>query len=266
MRQSTDRPETRTALVRRPGPLLTEGLLTHIEREPVDSALAMVQWEAYVAALHNAGWSTTEVPPADDCPDAVFIEDPVVVFGGLAVLCRSGAPSRRPEPEAVAPVLEDLGYALGRIEDPGTIDGGDVLKVGRTAYVGLTERTNAEGVRQLAALVEPHGYTVVAVPTTKVLHLKSAVTALPDGTVIGYPPLVDDRDAFASFLAVPEESGSHVVLLGENRLLISAGAPRTADLLASMGYTPVPVEVSEFEKLEGCVTCLSVRLRHLPPR
>ena len=148
--------------------------------------------------------------------------------------------------------------------EPGTIDGGDVLKVGTTAYVGLTDRTNAEGIRQLAAFAGPAGFDVVAVPTTKVLHLKSAVTALPDGTVIGYPPLVDDPDAFASFLPVPEEPGSHVVLLGDDRLLISAAAPQTAELLRERGYVPVPVDVSEFEKLEGCVTCLSVRLRQLP--
>jgi dimethylargininase len=258
---TTSGAEGRTALVRRPGPRLTEGLVTHIEREPVDADLAGKQWEGYVSALRDHGWDVVEVPPADDCPDAVFIEDPVVVFGRLAVLCRSGAPSRRPETDAVGPLLADLGWTVARILEPGTIDGGDVLKVGTTAYVGLTDRTNAEGIRQLAALVGPVGYEVVAIPTTKVLHLKSAVTALPDGTVIGYPPLVDAPSSFPSFLAVPEEAGSHVVDLVEGRLLISAGAPRTAELLTTRGWTPVPVEVSEFEKLEGCVSCLSVRLR-----
>ena len=212
----------------------------------------------------EAGWSIVEVPPADDCPDAVFIEDPVVVFGSLAVLCRSGATTRRPEPAAVGPLLAGFGYTVEQIVEPGTIDGGDVLKVGTTAYVGLTDRTNAEGIRQLAAFAATAGFDVVAVPTTKVLHLKSAVTALPDGTVIGYPPLVDDPGAFPSFLPVPEEPGSHVVLLGDDRLLISSAAPRTAELLRARGYVPVPVDVSEFEKLEGCVTCLSVRLRRRP--
>jgi dimethylargininase len=94
-----------------------------------------------------------------------------------------------------------------------------------------------------------------------VLHLKSAVTALPDGTVIGYEPLVDDPAAFESYLTVPEEAGSHVVLLGEDRLLMAASAPKSAELFRELGYTPVVVDISEFEKLEGCVTCLSVRLR-----
>jgi len=104
---------------------------------------------------------------------------------------------------------------------------------------------------------------VVPVPVTKVLHLKSAVTALPDGTVVGHPPVVDDPLVFGRFLAVPEESGGHVVLLGGGKLLMAADAPRTAELYADLGYEPVLVDVSEFQKLEGCVTCLSVRLRHL---
>lgn len=255
---------TRSALVRRPGPLLVDGLLTHIERIPVDAARAHLQWAAYVDTLCKAGWDTIEVPAADDCADAVFIEDPVVVFGHLAVLCRSGAKSRQPETLLVEPVLKVLGYQVERIQHPGTLDGGDVLKVGKTVYVGLTLRSNTQGVNQLAGFLTPHGYSVVGVPTTKVLHLKSAVTALPDGTIIGYAPLVDDPMVFANFMEVLEEPGAHVVLLGEGRLLMSTSAPKTAALFREMGYTPVLVDISEFEKLEGCVTCLSVRLRDLP--
>jgi dimethylargininase len=102
---------------------------------------------------------------------------------------------------------------------------------------------------------------VVAVPLTKALHLKSAVTALPDGTVIGYAPVVDDPSVFGDFLAVPEEPGAHVVLLGDGKLLMSSRAPETAKVMRTRGYDPVLVDIGEFEKLEGCVTCLSVRLR-----
>jgi dimethylargininase len=256
-------PDRRLALVRRPGPLLEHGLVTHIDRLAVDVPLAHAQWETYRATLERCGWPTLEVQPADDCPDAVFVEDPVVVFGREAVLARSGAPSRRRETDALATLLVDLGCAVSSIVEPGTLDGGDVLKVGKTVYVGLTDRTNADGIRQLASLVEPQGIEVVTVPTTKVLHLKSAVTALPDGTVIGYPPLVDDLAAFPSFMGMPEEAGAHVVLLDERRLLMSSAAPRSADLLSARGLEPVLVDISEFEKLEGCVTCLSVRLRSL---
>lgn len=245
------------ALVRRPGPLLAEGLVTHIERHDIDAALAARQWRSYADTLAAAGWRVVEVAPADDCPDAVFVEDPVVVYGRTAVLARSGAPARRAETEGVADAL--AGYDIRRIEEPGTLDGGDVLKIGDTIYVGRGGRTNDDGIRQLAGHFP--GATVVPVPVTKVLHLKSAVTALPDGTVIGYPPLVDDPSAFPRFLAVPEESGAHVVLLGDDQVLMAASAPATAALLEARGLRPIPVDISEFEKLEGCVTCLSVRLR-----
>jgi dimethylargininase len=128
-------------------------------------------------------------------------------------------------------------------------------------YAGQGGRTNDEGIRQLRQALAPLGAEVRAVPVQKVLHLKSAVTALPDGTVIGYEPLVDDPQAFESFRPMPEEAGSHVVLLGDDRLLMAASAPESARLLERLGYKPVVVDISEFEKLEGCVTCLSVRLR-----
>lgn len=252
------------ALIRPPSPRLAEGLVTHIEREAVDVDLARKQWEGYVATLEEHGWETVPVPAADDCPDGVFIEDPVLVYRSVAVLARPGALSRRPEVEAVEPVIAGLGYAIARITDPGTLDAGDVLKVGDTLYVGRGGRTNPEGVRQLRAVLEPLGATVVAVPVEKVLHLKSAVTALPDGTVIGYPPLVDNPSVFDRFLPVPEESGSHVVDLGDGHLLMAADCPHSAALFTDLGYEPVVVDISEFEKLEGCVTCLSVRLRAAP--
>jgi len=254
---------SRIALVRRPGPRLAEGIVTHIERTPVDYPRALEQWQAYVDAMRQHGWETVEVPPADDCPDAVFVEDTMVVFRNVAVLARPGADSRRPEVVDAEKAVAALGCSVNAVRAPGTLDGGDVLKVGDTVYVGRGGRTNAEGVRQLRAILEPLGASVVAVPVTKVLHLKSAVTALPDGSVIGYPPLVDDTAVYPRFVPVPEEPGSHVVLLGGDRLLLSSAAPRTAELLADLGYTPVPVDIGEFEKLEGCVTCLSVRIRHL---
>jgi dimethylargininase len=235
--------------------------VTHVERSPIDLQLATRQWAAYVAAIESAGWDLREVPPADDCPDAVFVEDAIVVFRNVAVITRPGAESRRGEIIEVEKVVEDLGLSINRIDAPGTLDGGDVLKVGDTVYVGRGGRTNGEGIRQLRSILSPLGAKVVAVPTTKVLHLKSAVTALPDGTVIGFPPIVDEPSAFDRFLPVPEESGSHVVLLGGDRLLMAADCPRTAELLEGLGYQPVAVDISEFQKLEGCVTCLSVRVR-----
>jgi dimethylargininase len=241
--------------------LLADGLVTHIARRPVDVDLAQRQWQSYVDALQHAGWVTVEVAPADDCPDGVFVEDAMVVAGRLAVRTRPGAAQRRQEVDSVAAATSSLGLAMRSIEAPGTLDGGDVLKVGRTAYVGRGGRTDDDGMDQLAALLAPEGWRVVPVDVTKALHLKSVVTALPDGTVVGDPRLVDDPSVFPDFLAVPEESGAHVMVLGQRQLLMASDAPETAALFRARGYEPVCVDISEFQKLEGCVTCLSVRVR-----
>jgi dimethylargininase len=235
--------------------------LTHLERRPVDVGLAQRQWEGYVAALVGEGWGIVEVPPADDCPDSVFVEDTAVVYGGLAVITRPGAEKRRPETARTEETLRGLGYRIARIEEPGTLDGGDVLKHDGRVWVGLSSRTNRAGLEQLTTLLEPRGAQVRGVAVRRVLHLKSAVTALPDGTMIGHEPLVDDPTEWPHFLSVPEEAGAHVVLLGGDAVLMSAGAPRSRALFEERGLRVVTVDISEFEKLEGCVTCLSVRLR-----
>lgn len=249
------------ALVRRPSPRLADGLLTHLARRPVDVSLALQQWHGYVDILSYNGVEVTEVEPADDYPDAVFVEDTAVVCDDLAVITRPGAPQRRAETVGTRAALAAAGYRIADISAPATLDGGDVLKVEDTVYVGLTARTNLEGVQQLRDLSAPLGKKVVEVRVTKALHLKSAVTALPDGTIIGYLPAVDDPSVFPSFHAVPEEGGSHVVLLGDDRILMASSAPRSAKEFKAMGYRPQIVDVGEFEKMEGCVTCLSIRLR-----
>lgn len=252
----------RVALVRRPDPTLADGLLTHKQRQAVDVELAARQWAGYCAALADAGWQVVEVEPAPGHADSVFVEDTVVMFGDLAVLTRPGAPERRGEVAGTARMLRTLeGIEVAEIAEPGTLEGGDVLKVGRTVYVGTSSRTNAEGIRQLRALLAPRGRTVIAVPLSKALHLKSAVTALPDGTVIGYEPIVDAPGLFPHFLPVPEEDGLAVVVLSPDTLLMSDAAPASAALLRSLGYRVVTVDIGEFVKLEGCVTCLSVRVR-----
>ncbi|MGW2091261.1 dimethylargininase [Promicromonospora sukumoe] len=264
-------PAHRTLLVRPPSPALADGELTHLERVPVDPALAARQWSRYVDVFRDLGWAVRELPAADAHPDGVFVEDAVVVFDGpggaageddgLVVLTRPGALSRRGEIESMRPEAVATGREVAEIAAPGTLEGGDILKVGGTVYVGRTARTNAEGAAQLRALLEPRGWRVVEVPVTRALHLKSAVTALPDGTVIGYPPLVDDPSVFESFLPVPEAEGTAVVVLDPATVLLSESAPATAELLRGRGLTVHTTPVTEFEKLEGCVTCLSVRVR-----
>lgn len=247
--------------VRRPSSRLAEGELTHLDRVPVDAALALAQWRAYVEVFASRGWEVIEIDPADDQPDGVFVEDAVVMFDRLAVLCRAGAVSRRGETESVRAAVAASGIEIAEIDEPGTLDGGDVLKVGRTVYVGASSRTNAAGIAQLRELLAPRGWEVREIPVTKVLHLKSGVTALPDGTVVGFEPLIDDASLFPVFAGVPEEHGTAVVVLDDETVLLSADAPATAAEHRSRGLEVVTVDVSEFEKLEGCVTCLSVRVR-----
>ena len=253
-------PERPYALVRRPAETLADGIVTFIDRQPLDLALAKRQWDNYVAALNRNGWPTVVLDADDSMPDCVFIEDTVVMFGDLAVITNPLRSTRNPEIVAVQRSIDELGFDTAAITE-GNLDGGDVLKVGTQIYVGLTGTTTAPAIEQLAQILAPRGYTVNAVPVTKALHLKSAITALPDGTVIGYEPIVDDPSMFSKFLAVPEERGSHVVILADDLLLMSSGAPRTAELLVDRGYRLETVDISEYEKLEGCVTCLSVRVR-----
>ncbi len=226
----------------------------------MDVARAVQQWSASVEALREAGWGIVEVPPADECPDSVFVEDTVVVFRDLAVLARPGAERRRGETAGAEAAVRALGLRVARITAPGTLDGGDVLQVGDTVYVGQSGRTNAEGARQLAAHLEPLGAAVVPVPIRRALHLKTALTALPDGTLIGYAPWLDDVSRLAPLVSMPEPGGANVVLLGGERVLLAAGCAASEAVLRRRGLQPVTVDLSELEKLEGGVTCLSVRL------
>ena len=248
----------RVALVRRPSSRMAEGIVTFGAREPVDGELAARQHEEYVQALAGAGWRIREVAPADELPDSAFVEDTVVVAGDLAVLARPGAAERRAEVAGTEDAVRDLGLEVARIEEPGMLDGGDVLTVGRTLYVGRGGRTDDEGIRQIEKLVAPRGFEVVTVPLRDVLHLKSAITALPDGTIVAADPSLIDTSPLPELRPVPEEAGSHVVPLGGDTVLMAASAPRTAELFTGLGLDVIAVDIGEFEKMEGCVTCLSV--------
>jgi dimethylargininase len=246
------------ALVRRPSSRMADGITTHIERVPADAGLAARQHAAYAEAVAGAGWTVREVAVADDLPDCAFVEDTVVVFDDLAVLTRPGAAERRAEVAGADEAVRALGLEVARIEEPGTLDGGDVLQAGRTVYVGRGGRTNGEGIRQLRRLAATRGRTVVPVALHAVLHLKSAVTVLPDGTFIAADPSLFDAAVFPTMRVVPEEGGAHVILLGGGTILMAASAPRSAAMLDDLGFDVISVDIGEFEKREGCVTCLSV--------
>src|SRR4051794_27164321 len=199
--------EQRIALVRRPSSRIADGIVTHIDRTPVDAEAAAAQHAAYVTALADAGWTIREVEPADELADSAFVEDTMVVCDGLAVLARPGAPERRAEVAGAEAAVRELGLDVARIEEPGVLDGGDVLQVGTTVYVGRGGRTNGDGIRQLRRHLAERGRTVVPVPLRAVLHLKSAITALPDGTLIANDPALIDTSALPTLRPVPEEGG-----------------------------------------------------------
>ncbi|ROO83657.1 dimethylargininase [Actinocorallia herbida] len=245
----------RTALVRAPGPRLAEGLVTHLTRAPVDLGLARAQHDAYVAALADAGFAIRYVEPADDCPDAVFVEDTAIVSGGRAILASPGAPERRPEVAGTERALRDLGLEIHALGEGCTLDGGDVLLAGDTWYVGRSGRTDDEALCRFAPLMP--GRRVVGVKVGGVLHLKTAMTALPDGSLIGSPEHVDTA-GLPGLLVAPEPAGARVLVLGDEQVMVAASAPRTAARLRADGWRVTVLDIGQFEALEGSVTCLSI--------
>lgn len=254
------------AIVRRPSPRLADCELTHRERVPIDVDRARHQHEAYVELLGGLGAEITWLEPADEHPDGVFVEDTAVVVPPVAVLTRPGAASRRGEVATMRPELARDGRPVVDLLPPARLDGGDVVLVGLTLYVGVTERTDDEGRHQLTDAVRPHGYQVVPVAVSGVLHLKSALAALPDGTFVARRDHVDPAAlGHAIILDAPEPTGADVLAMGE-ALVISASAPRTAAAVADLGWTVHLVDIGEFEKAEAGVTCLSVLDARLAPQ
>ena len=245
------------ALMRRPGPGRPQDMAAHGGRVEVDPVLAARQYTIYQEVLASAGWRVFEVDPAPEYPDSVFVEDPVVVCGDLAVLTRPGVFERHGEALGVEAAVRRLGLGVERIGGPGTLEGGDVLQVGSTVYVGLGGRTDEAGAAALERLLEPLGRTVRRVRLEGALHVKSAVTALGDGTLIGVEELVD-AGALPPLHRPAEAVGASVLPLGGRDVLISAAARGTAHELAGRGWRVLPVDISEFEKAGACVTCLSV--------
>lgn len=235
--------------------------LTFLSREPIDIERARVQHAAYRAALAAAGADVVLLPALDHLPDSVFVEDTVIVLDSVAIMSTMGAASRRPETAAMAPVLRRY-RTVQTLVEPATLDGGDVMHVGTTLYVGQTARTNQAAVAQLTRILGPAGYRVVGVPLTKCLHLKSACTALGSDQVLINPEWVDPG-LFAGLrvqtVDPAEPFGANALPVG-GVLIMPASAPRTRGRLAQAGFAPIAVDISEFEKAEAAATCLSIIL------
>jgi dimethylargininase len=247
------------ALTRKPSPLIEQGERTHIGRDAIDFALALRQHDAYRAALASCGLDVKRLDDADAFADGVFIEDTAIVLPEIAVMTRPGAASRRSEVRGVATALADYRRIVA-IESPGTLDGGDVVVVGKRILVGRSERTSARGIASLQALTLEHGYVVSSVGMHGCLHLKSGCTALPDGRLLVNPAWIDVADiSDFDLLAIPErEPWAGDVAIANGRVVSASAHPRTRELLEGEGFSVVPVDVSEFAKAEGGVTCLSV--------
>ncbi len=247
------------AITNVPSPLLHLGLRTFAEDAALDHERALREHEGYRAALERCGCRVTSLEVNRDHPDSVFVEDTALVLDEVAVMMSPGAPSRRDEPRAIESALRQF-RPIERIQAPATIDGGDIVRCGRRLYVGQSQRTNEAGISALSEVVQPYGYDVVGIPVFGCLHLKSGCSTLPDGRFlvnanwIDVSPLGSDR-----LVPVPadEEWAGDVLVIGE-RIIVSDAFPDTCDLLSGLGWEIVPVDVSEFAKVDGGVTCLSL--------
>jgi dimethylargininase len=234
--------------------------LTHVARVPIDVERARAQHDAYEWALVELGCTVRRIDAAPDLPDAVFIEDTAVIFPEGAVITRPGAETRQPETTAVRDALRRFGMPMRDIAEPATLDGGDVLLIGRQVFIGSSTRTDATAVDQMRRFLRPLGYTVRVVPVEGCLHLKSAVTAVAPDTVLINCAWVP-ADAFTGLEVIdvdPDEpAGANALLVGDV-LVYAAGFPKTRARLEAKGLRVRVVDVDELAKAEGGVTCCSL--------
>ena len=256
------KPPTLIALLREVSPRMVECELTHQERVVIDAARAREQHANYAKCLAALGCDVRLITPTPELPDSVFVEDTAVVLDEIAVVTRPGAESRRAESASVCVALRSY-RPVRFLEAPATLDGGDVLRVGRTFYVGRSSRSNAEGVRQLAAAIEPHGYVVKSVTVNGCLHLKTAATCVAEGVLLLNPRWVDGREFGEMELIevdASEPSAANALRVSES-VIYPAAFPNTRARLEQRALDVRVVDLSEFAKAEGGVTCCSLILR-----
>lgn len=252
------------ALTRGVSPSIDRCELTHIGREPIDLRRAVAQHEDYCDRLEGLGLEVLRVPADPACPDCCFVEDTAIVLDEVAVLTPLGTAARRAESPAIEAALSRH-RAVRRIQLPATIEGGDVMRIGRRIFVGLSTRTNAAGIDALRSIAAPFGYEVIPVSVTGCLHLKSAVTPLDDEGVLANPAWFDTAPlAGLKIVAVADdEPGAANVLTVRGHTWAHAGFPRTIERLEGLGFRVTRVDISEFLKAEAALTCKSVLFRRM---
>ena len=247
------------AYVRALSPHIARCELSFLQRDPIDPGLAQRQHQGYLAALGELGCELKHLPPLPEHPDAVFVEDTAVIVPELTVITRPGVDSRRDEVDSVAATLAG-DTRLARVREPGTLEGGDVLRIGHALYAGLSGRTNADGVAQLGSALAPSGYSVQGVTLTGCLHLKSAVTFIPPATVLVNPDWID-AGLFRACRVIsvdPQEPFGANTLTVNGVTLVSSLYPRTRARLESAGIATRALEVGELHKAEAALTCMSL--------
>ncbi|MCB9838771.1 MAG: dimethylargininase [Phycisphaeraceae bacterium] len=255
------------AITRPPTPSIADCQLTHMDREPIDVARAIEQHRAYRELLAELGAEVITLDPLPEHPDAVFVEDAVIMLDEVAVLCRMGAPTRRNETGALEPVIAAYRQAH-RMTAPATLEGGDVILAGRTLFVGRSTRTNDEGADQLRAFTEPLGYRVVQVGVHGCLHLSTGASSLGDGVILANPEWVD-AGAFEGCRVIPVEPGDPWAAntMNVNGVIVLPDSSKpTADKLRRMGYRVRTVDISELMKAEGSLTCMRQLFQRKPLR
>jgi dimethylargininase len=250
------------AITRLVSPAIDQCELTHLERVPIDLERARLQHHAYEEALRGLGVEVHSLPEEPDLPDSVFVEDTAIVLDECALLTRPGADSRRPETESIARALAPS-RSLFTVQAPGTLDGGDVLAVGKTIFVGLSSRSNQAAIDQIQAFLAPYGYTIKGVQVTGCLHLKSAVTQVRADTLLVNPAWIDKVNfPGMKFIEIdPSEQYAANALMVGGTVLTQPAYPKTQARLEMAGIYPVLVDESELGKAEGALTCCALLFR-----
>jgi dimethylargininase len=250
-----------TAITRAVSPAIVNCELTFLERRPIDLERARAQHRAYEELLEQLGANVISLPAEPALPDSMFVEDPALVLDELAVILPLGIVSRRPEAASLALALTKF-RTLAQITPPGSMEGGDVLRIGRTLYVGQSTRTNAEAIRQLTALLAPHHYKVVPVPVTGCLHLKSAVTHLGRNVLLANRSWFDaapfaPAGCFWLDVSPDEPHAANALAIGET-VIFPASFPHTRARIESAGFRVTSLDISELQKAESGLTCSSL--------
>jgi dimethylargininase len=248
-----------TAITRAVSPAIVDCELSFISRQPIDLKIAVAQHHAYEGLLEKLGARVVSLPAEPDLPDSMFVEDPAIVLDGLAVIFPLGTESRRPEAASLAQAISKF-RKLEYITLPGTLEGGDILRIGRNLFVGLTKRSNAEGIRQLSAILTPHHYEVISVAVTGCLHLKSAVTLLGRDTLLANRAWFDPApfSAYDWIDVDPAEPHAANALALADTIIFPQSFPRTRARIESAGFHVTPLDISELQKAESGLTCSSL--------